>query len=136
MTKKIAFRNKSPTGWWIASYIERAVWKGEKSPSANTRCLAWENTIILKAPNRDAAYKKAVNLARRNQSTFSDGRNGGHWEFMGLTDLLPLYEGVKDGAEVLWDEHRKSFAVLARKVKKKNQLLVFDDAPAIGDHNG
>jgi len=135
MPKKVAFRNKSPSGWWIASYIERAAWRGEKNPGPKTRCLAWENTIIFKAANRDAAYKKAVRLATGNKSTFSDdkGRNSGRWTFLGLTDLLPLYEGVADGAEILWQEHRKSFSALARRVKKKKQLLVFDDTPAIGD---
>jgi hypothetical protein len=137
MTKKIAFRNKSPTGWWIASYIERPVWKGEKKPSPKTRCLAWENTIILKAPNRNAAYKKALKLASQNQSSFTDekGQNPGRWKFMGLTDLLPIYEELEDGAEILWCERRTTFAALTRRVHKKKQLGVFDDTPAIGDRN-
>jgi hypothetical protein len=138
MRKKTAFRNKSPTGWWIASYIERPVWKGEKKPLPRHRCLAWENTIILKAPSRDAAYKKALKLASQNQSAFSNekDRNTGQWKLMGLTDLLPLYEPLEDGAEILWSERKTTFAALTRRVKKKNQLGVFDDTPAIGDRNG
>jgi len=138
LAKKIPARNQSPTGWWIASYIERASWNDEKRPSAGTRCYAWENTIILKARDREAAYAKAIKLASSNKSNFSDekGKRAGRWDFMGLTDLLPLYEPIADGSEIFWEEHSRTFETLKRKVKSKRQLGVFDDKPAMGDIRG
>jgi hypothetical protein len=137
MVKNIPSRNRSPTGWWIASYLERAAWKGEKKLSAKAKCYAWENTIILKARDRDTAYKKAVSLGSANTSSFADekSKRTGRWIFMGLTDLSPLYEPLADGAEILWAEHSCTFQTLKRRAKKKAQLEVFDDTPAVGDTN-
>lgn len=127
---KISERHRSPTGWWIASYVERAVWNGNRD-SENSRCTAWENTIIFKAKNRTSAYKKAVELGSSNNSTFSDrsGEKTGRWKFEGLTSLLPIYEPLEDGAEILWRDYSgKSLKSVRAMVKKKRNLEAFDDS--------
>jgi hypothetical protein len=132
MTKtKIPYRNRAPHGWWTASYIEQAVWNDDLKPSPNQRCVAWENTILLKAPNREAAYKKAIRLSK-NRPTFEseDGKRKGRWVFLGLTDLLPIYEEIEDGAEILWTEHKnKTVKNVRARVRQKHELTVFDDSP-------
>jgi hypothetical protein len=131
MKDGIPYRNHSPNGWWIASYIERMAWDCEPNPSPNSRCTAWENTIILKAGNREEAYEKAVKLAQ-NPSEFEDasGRKG-HWFFEGLTSLLPIYSELEDGAEILWQEHENRTVGKVRSwVKSKEELEVFDDSPS------
>jgi hypothetical protein len=136
--RKIPHRNRSPYGWWIASYIERAVWDNDPKPKPSTRCLAWENTVIFKAPNREAAFKKAIRRFSRPSSTFQDEttKRTGHWVFDGLTGLLPIYEKLEDGAEILWREHRnKTVAKIRSWVKVKRELETFDDTPAIGDQS-
>ena len=135
MSKKIPHRNRSPHGWWIASYIERAAWDDEPNPGPNSRCVAWENTIIFQAVNREAGYKKANKLANI-PSEFSDlkGKRTGHWVFEGLTSLLPIYGKLEDGAEVLWVEYRdRTVAKVRSWIKAKKELEVFDDTPAEGD---
>lgn len=129
MKKETIHRNHSPHGWWIASYIERAVWDDELNPSPNSRCVSWENTIILQAPNREAAYTKAVFLASQQSSEFTDDlRNRkGHWIFEGLTSLLPIYDELGDGAEIFWVEHRnRTIRKIKSMIKEKEELEVFD----------
>lgn len=137
MKDGIPYRNHSPYGWWIASYIERAAWDDEPNPAPNSRCLAWENTIILQAPDREAAYEKAIALASQQTSQFEDStRNNrkGHWVFEGLTSLLAIHEELTDGAEILWVEHNNRTVKKVRSwVKRKDELEVFDDTPSIGD---
>lgn len=137
MKDGIPYRNHTPYGWWIASYIERAAWDDEPNPSPNSRCLAWENTIILRAPDREAAYEKAISLASDNSSQFECGTKKirkGHWVFEGLTSLLAIHEELTDGAEILWVEHQNRTVRKVRSlVKRKEELEVFDDSPAIGD---
>jgi hypothetical protein len=119
---------RSPTGWWVASYIERAVWDHGSQPSDSSRCKAWENTILIRAKNGDAAYKKAVRLASSNKSTFSDsmGKKIGRWKFEGLTSLIPLYEEIRDGAEIIWtDRSGLSFKRIRAMVRRKGDLEVF-----------
>ncbi|MDG4596694.1 MAG: DUF4288 domain-containing protein [Candidatus Contendobacter sp.] len=137
MKDGIPYRNHSPYGWWIASYIERAAWDDEPNPAPNSRCLAWENTIILQAPDREAAYEKAIALASQQTSQFEDStRNNrkGHWVFEGLTSLLAIHEELTDGAEILWVEHNNRTVKKVRSwVKRKDEFEVFDDTPSIGD---
>jgi len=126
--KRPTVQHRSPTGWWIASYIERAVWDDAPGPGDASRCTAWENTIILKAKDRDSAYSKAVRLGSSNKSTFSDdaGKRTGRWVFEGLTSLLPIYDDLSDGAEVLWrDQSGKALKSIRAMVKKKGELEAF-----------
>ncbi len=120
------------------SYIERPQWDHEPKPSNDTRCKAWENTIIFKARNREAAYKKVLRLAK-STSRFGDtkGQRIGHWVFEGITSLLPIYEELTDGAEVLWTEHRnRKYKTIKSWTRQKMELEVFDDTLAIGDFPG
>lgn len=131
--KKTAKKHRSPTGWWIASYIERAIWDDDRRPSGSSRCTAWESTIIFKANDRDSAYNKVVRLGSSNKSTFSDdaGKRTGRWVFEGLTSLLPIYDELEDGAEVLWRDYSgRTLKRVRSMVKKKEELEAFDDADA------
>jgi hypothetical protein len=131
MRKKIPIRNQSPVGWWIASYIERFEFYDEDTANSNRRCLAWENTLLIRARNREEAYRKAVRLGRlADGSEASDAGTGrkGAWRFEGLTSLLPVYEELEDGAEILWIEHEgKTVRKIQDRVRAKHELEVFDD---------
>jgi hypothetical protein len=133
MKDGIPYRNHSLYGWWIASYIERAAWNDDPNPLPNSRCRAWENTIIFQASDRDAAYEKALLLASSGSSQFEDGtkkNRKGHWVFEGLTSLLAL----TDGAEILWTNHQNLTVRKVRSwIKRKDELEVFDDELATGD---
>jgi uncharacterized protein DUF4288 len=138
MTEKIPFRNHSPYGWWIATYVLRDQWDDNPNPSPKSRCTAWENTIILQAADREAAYEKAVKLASGAATEFGNqkGDRTGRWVFEGLMSLLPIYEELEDGTEILWTEHEnKTVAKVRSWVRQKHELEVFDDTPAIGDSN-
>ncbi|WP_338844900.1 DUF4288 domain-containing protein [Massilia sp. W12] len=136
MKDGIPHRNHSPHGWWIASFIMRAAWEDEPNPSLKSRCWAWENTIILQAPDREAAYEKALALAEQDcGSEFEGSKNRkGRWVFEGLTSLLAIHEELQDGAEILWEEHdNRTLGKIRSWIKRKDELEVFDDTPAVGD---
>ncbi|MGH9826138.1 MAG: hypothetical protein ACREDR_23150, partial [Blastocatellia bacterium] len=124
--KEVPSWNRSPSGWWVASYLERFEFEDEEKKNLNRRCVAWENTIIIKARNREEAFRKAEKAGR-----LVDGIEGysplerpkmmgigplvrgsvlpkrrGVWRYEGLTSLLPIYEDLQDGAEIIWQEHK------------------------------
>ena len=111
--------------------MERFEFYDELKSNPNRRCLAWENTILVKARNRDDAYKKATSLGKASDGTeawFGSGRKGA-WRFEGLTMLLPIYEELEHGAEILWDEHvGRSVKSIRAMVRTKRELAVFDDS--------
>jgi hypothetical protein len=109
----------------------RLQYSDEDVENLNRRCLAWENTIILQAANREKAYAKACRLGKQSNGSevteLETGRKG-TFVFEGLKRLLPIYEELEDGAEVLWREHA---GVAVRTVKswirEKSDLEVFKD---------
>jgi hypothetical protein len=131
MRAKVPFRNRNHTGWWIASFIERFEYDDENRSDLNRRCLAWENTILVRARDREAAYRKALLHGRRSHGhkgwNEKSGRKGS-WRFEGLTQLLPVYEPIQDGAEVLWTAlDGVSVRKVKSRIRRKRHLSVFDD---------
>ena len=129
---KIPHRNRSPHGWWIASYLERFEYDDEDRRQLNRRCLAWENTILVKARNRHEAWRKAMargRLGDRSQARNVTSGRTGVWRFEGLTSLLPIYDRLEDGAELLWVEHAgRTVRSIRALVKPKRLLEAFEDA--------
>jgi hypothetical protein len=54
--------------------------------------------------------------------------NGGEWRFAGISMLLPVYEDIEDGAEILWADHGlMRISKIKKLTKTMHQLPVFDD---------
>jgi hypothetical protein len=118
--------NKSPVGWYVASYIIRFIELDEPgNDDPESRFDAWENTIILRAFNFDDAYSRVLELAALETNPYKGGPEGidVKWEFVGVTELLPIHEELEDGAEIMYQEHdQKKLADLRAMVKEKDEL--------------
>jgi hypothetical protein len=123
--KKIPLRNRNHTGWWLYGEVEYHVTRRQKKLVPGSQCLVWENLRLIKAGNRDQAYRKAIKLS----SEVSPSKTGGgEWRFAGISMLLPIYNELKDGAEILWTDRRfMTVSALQKLIKKKHQLEAFDD---------
>jgi uncharacterized protein DUF4288 len=78
--------------------VEQWVSDCQKKLSPTSRCLVWENTRLIRAKNREQAYRKALAYGRLGHPSKTEG---GEWRFAGISTLLPAYEDIKDGAEIL-----------------------------------
>ena len=61
-----------------------------------------EQVHILRAPNIELAYEKAVQIGHMEEHSYQN-MNGQtvHWEFIGLVDLEETVDSdIKDGAEI------------------------------------
>lgn len=86
--------------------------------------MTWENTILVNAPNYDDAYEKAVQVAMPETGSYKGGPMGVDvkWLFEGMTDWVPVYEALEDGAEIMWAKHAP------RKLKNiRNRIIWKDD---------
>jgi hypothetical protein len=80
---------------------------------------------LVRARNRDEAYRKALVMGRAGHPSKT---KDGEWRFAGISMLLPIYEDLDDGAEILWnDRGLMTMTGLKKLVKAKGQLPVFDD---------
>jgi len=119
-------QNTSPVGWYIGSYLLRFIELdsvGNDDP--NAEFLAWENTIIVRASDLDEAYGKVISVAETATGPYKGGTEGipVQWVFEGVTELLPIYEELEDGAEIMWAEHDSiKLSVLRRLAKPLSEF--------------
>ncbi len=116
----------SPIGWYVGSYLLRFVELdalGNDDP--DREFLVWENTVIVRAGSLDEAYGKVVSVAETATTPYKGGPDGVpvQWVFEGVTELLPIYEPLEDGAEIMWTEHQAvKLGELKRRGKPLNEL--------------
>ena len=93
---------RSPTGWYYCSYLLRLTLAG--SPSAQdpeARFLSYENTVLIRADSSLEAYDKTLRIARENETSYTnEHQQDVQWKLVGITDILPIYEALGDGAEI------------------------------------
>ena len=71
--------------------------------SGSERAPFWNNYRLVRADDWRTAFRKATEMGvsdtRGGNDAFSDQQT-----FIGVTDLLPIYDEFEDGAELLWQE--------------------------------
>lgn len=100
-------KNVSPVGWYLGSYLQRFVELDDpRRMDQEHRFTSWENTVLVQAKSLDEAYVKVERFAKQNSKPYRGGPRGVRvqWEYLGVTDLLPVYETIADGAEIAWAE--------------------------------
>nr|WP_064495669.1 DUF4288 domain-containing protein [Pseudomonas chengduensis] len=113
-------KNISPVDWYVASYLIRFTEINDpNNENPEERFISWENTIIVRATDLGDAYDKAVKIAHETTEPYLGGPDAVpvQWVFEGITELLPIYEELEDGAEIMWAEHRP------RKLKNLQKLV-------------
>lgn len=117
-------KNISPVGWYVASYLIRFIeLDNQDNDNFEKRFLSWENTIIIKANDINEAYNKVVETAKLDTKPYKGGSQGipVQWIFEGVTELLPIYEEIKDGSEIMWAEHRPTKLKNLRKLVRNKE---------------
>ena len=119
-------KNISPVGWYVGSYLIRFTEiDDETNENPEERFMSWENTIIVKADNLDHAYDKVVEIAKGDTEPYRGGKDGVpvQWIFEGVTELLPIYDKLEDGSEIMWAEHApRKLKNLKKIVKQKHEF--------------
>ncbi len=102
-------KNISPVGWYIGTYLSRFIEiEKECNDDPDERFESWENTVIVQADSLDEAFKKIEKIGKQHGDPYKGGEAGVdvQWEYLGIIDLLPIYEELEDGAELMWGKNR------------------------------
>jgi len=116
--------NHSPVGWYIGSYLARFVLLAEEgNDDPERKFKVWENTVLVQASNLDEAYYKIVEIGNEHAEPYQNAL-GEHvqWVFEGVLNLLPVYEEIEDGCEVMWAEYTKKLKNIRRRVSTKAEV--------------
>jgi hypothetical protein len=115
----------SPVGWYIATYQLRFVELADKRKhDLERRFCTWENTVLVGAKNLNNAYRKVVKLGKGHTKPYKGGPDAVdvQWLFEGVIELLPVYEEIKDGAEIMWGERTRTLKNIRRLAKKATEF--------------
>src|SRR5690349_18941846 len=112
---------RSPVGWYLCSYLCRFVELSDRRRNdPEARFTSWENTVLIRASSMQLAFAKVVKIGKAHAAPYLGGPEPGvrvAWEFVGVTDVLPIYEALQDGAEVAWTPRAP------RKLRRLKQLV-------------
>ena len=83
------------------------------------------NYRLITAISPREAYKKAYALGSVSEGTDCVDERGRHytWVFAGIETLLPVYDELEDGCEVLWENLVQTMAQIKQRVRSKSELL-------------
>ncbi|MEP2654013.1 MAG: DUF4288 domain-containing protein [Paraglaciecola sp.] len=126
MSARTMTEHTSPVGWYLGSYLLRLFeLEDSTKDDPEKRFLSWENTVLVRAESKSHAYEKVVKIGREHDYPYKGGPEGVDvkWEFLGITELLAIYDDIEDGAELLWSESNRKLKNLKGRVLTKHQCL-------------
>ena len=118
-------KNVSPVGWYVGTYQLRFVELAHDfNEDPNHKFLCWKNTVIVRAEDLNQAYDKVVAIGMQSTAPYKGGPDGVdvQWLFEGVIELLPIYEELEDGAEIMWGESTKMLKSMRKDVCSKDEL--------------
>ena len=119
-------KDVSPVGWYLCSYICRFLEVDDaKQDNLDQEFKCWENTVLIKAESPIEAFEKTESIGLEHAEPYKGGDGGVlvQWKYEGVSNILPIYEEIEDGAELIWTEHEA-----VKLSKLKDMLLPNSDA--------
>ena len=92
--------------WFIAVTRSFFEYYDEKNAPDSDEMTVEEHYILISAASPLEAYRKVMEREDATsgiEGVDEDGRKG-KWRFIGIEDLLPLYEPLEDGCELICNE--------------------------------
>lgn len=105
MEKAEKISNKNGN-WYIVEIIEKCEPVERNEKQELRRVTTWGNHHLIKADSPEKAFDKAVKLGKEAEYKFTNsGKIEMEWIFVGIGELLPIYEDIEDGAELMWNDY-------------------------------
>lgn len=101
--EKISNKNGN---WFIVEIIEKCEPVKRDEKQELRRVTTWGNHHLIKADSPEKAFDKAVKLGKEAEYKFTNtDKIKMEWIFVGIGELLPIYEDIEDGAELMWNDY-------------------------------
>jgi hypothetical protein len=100
-------KNVAPFGWYLGSYLLRFMELDDpRLNDPDRRFLSWENTVLVRGDSWKEAFRKTEKIGRGHTQKYKGGVKGVpvKWEYVGVTQVLPIYEEIADGAEIAFTQ--------------------------------
>ncbi len=92
--------------WFIVEIIEKCEPLNRNDENDLRRVTTWGNHHLIKADSPEKAFDKAVKLGKEKNYKFTNSDKVEMESiFVGIGELLPIYEDIEDGAELMWNDY-------------------------------
>lgn len=92
--------------WYIVEIIEKCEPVERNEKQELRRVTTWGNHHLIKADSPEKAFDKAEKLGKEAEYKFTNSdKIEMEWIFVGIGELLPIYEDIEDGAELMWNDY-------------------------------
>lgn len=92
--------------WYIAEIIQKCEPVDRNEKQDLRRVTTWGNHHLIKANSPEKAFEKAVQIGKEGEYTFTNtDKIIMEWIFVGIADLIPIYDDIEDGAEIMWTDY-------------------------------
>ena len=110
--------------WFIASLCMRNEPGVCDQNDGNARNITWINTHLIRAKSLSAAYEKATTIGKLGNGHDVCRKGNWNWRFVGIWDLVPIYDDIGDGEELYWTDYgRITNRVARRRCITKKQVI-------------
>lgn len=114
-------KDVSPVDWYLVSALLKHV--PERKEDHEYQSL-WENTYLIKANSPVVAFDKGVKAAKKDEENIEHKGRKGVWTYVGIKQVLPIYEKLEDGAELFWtDLGKREKSETESKVLTKEEYI-------------
>ena len=122
---------KNNADWFLASLCVRCEPLGTDSKDGRRKHLTWVNTHLIHARCIDEAFDKAIALGKKENTRYKASTGQVKWRFVGLWDLVPIYDDIADGEELFWHNYGRITGRVAKSRCVTKQQVIKRFAPTI-----
>ncbi|WP_020412077.1 DUF4288 domain-containing protein [Microbulbifer variabilis] len=113
-------KDRSPVDWYLVSAILSFEKNTEESHDYRS---VWENTYLVRANSPQVAFDKGLMFAKNDEEKIEYKGKPGTWKLKGIREVLPIYESLEDGSEIMWtDRGKMNFSEIDSKVISKEEF--------------
>lgn len=126
--KAIGEKITNKGNWFMVEIIDRLEPAKVDRKDSKRQCTVWGNWHLIKARNAEKAFEKAEKLGRSFSYNFiNSDKQEMCWEYVGIGDLLPIYEDIEDKVELMWTDFgdisfERSKKLVVNKTKHLRQI--------------
>jgi Domain of unknown function (DUF4288) len=92
--------------WYIVEIIEKCEPVTRNENQELRRVMTWGNFHLIKAKTPKEAYDKAVKIGKDGEYKFiNSNKLEMEWIFIGIGNIIPIYEDIEDGSEIMWEDY-------------------------------
>jgi len=111
--------------WFMVEIIEKLEPVERDESKDLRRVTTYGNFHLIKAESADEAYNRGIKLGQESNLVFTNSdKVEMEWSFVGIGELLPIYEDIEDGAELMFTDYGNISHKRAMKMARdKTELL-------------